>query len=71
MSPSVAPLVVVPGKLSGTAEAAVAATVIEAHARCIPLPADSAVSRQRFLFSLAVISRFSAGIATPKADSIY
>ena len=45
------------------------ATATEVPARCIPLPADNAANKQRYPFSLAATSRFSAEIAIPKADS--
>jgi hypothetical protein len=68
MNPSVALIADAPGKQNGMVEVA-EATATEVPARCIPLPADNAARRQRFLFSLAATSRFSAEIATPRADS--
>jgi hypothetical protein len=42
---------------------------IVAHAKCIPLLADAAVNRPRFPFNPAVISLFTAGIATPRTNN--
>jgi NAD-dependent SIR2 family protein deacetylase len=42
--------------------------VTEPHARCSRQPAPSAVKPLKSLFSLAVISPFTAAIATEKSD---
>ncbi len=47
-----------------------ATVVIELHARCSPRPAPSAVKAPKFPFNLAVISRFTAAIATVKSDQV-
>jgi hypothetical protein len=61
-------IVVGPGKQSAMVAVA-EATATEVLARCIPLLADNAASRPKFLFSPAATSLFFAEIATPRADS--
>jgi hypothetical protein len=67
-NPSVAPIAAEPGKQSAMVAVA-EATATEVLARCIPLLADNAASKQRYPFSLAAISRFFAEIATTKTNS--
>jgi len=67
MSPSVVLLVVLPEGPSGLAMA-VAATAIEALARCIQSPVLSVANRPKCLFSLAAINRYTVAIAISKSD---